>query len=226
MMRKMINILSHKRWIVAMMSAAVLVVAGIGTAIGNAPPQVTVPSGAELALPVLPSGTLAALFGALRAPAVDPTRVAPVVRSQLATAEVAREFGLALGSVRRVGTSDHPFYLVPGSRGLCLFLDDGTSVCSANLDALKRNGLSFSMVPAPSGRITDGMNTIGSGTITTYGIAPDGVASIDALTSDGQDVPAMMGLGAYTLQTDHPITTMSLHSAKATWQTVPGGANG
>lgn len=204
----------------AALAVAVAVVAvSFASSTSSSAPPTRVPAASPVSI-----RAQTAAFGALRGPAASPDDLPFGLRAQLSAPD--QDVGVSLLDVHAVHAGGREFYVGAGDQGLCIFLDDGGSVCSPNIESLKRNGLSFSVVPPAPGRVSPDMNIIGPGTITTYGIAPDGVASIDALTSDGRVVSADLSQGAYVINSAKPVTKMSFHSANATWQTVPGGADG
>lgn len=215
---------SLKRRIAGLVAVTVLIAAGAATAIGRVPSHRTTRSRPDLAATPMPAAALTASFSVLRAPIADPSAVPETVRDQLGTDGEVRTYGVDLSTVHIAEPGGHQIYVAPGTRGLCVLLRAGGGVCSGNFAALVHAGLSFSVVPTPSGPISSNGSTIGSGLITTYGLAPDGVTSVEGVTADGRHVPAAMNLGAYVLRSDSPVARLRFHTARATWQTTPGSS--
>ncbi|MCW2985263.1 MAG: hypothetical protein JWR63_2833 [Conexibacter sp.] len=158
-------------------------------------------------------------FGDLRKPAA--ASVSSAVREQIATGpDVVRAYGLDLAQVRSVGAGGRSFYLAPARNGLCLFLEDGTSVCNGHLGDVTRYGISVAVVPPGSGPAGPNMKSpIGPGDITTFGVVPDGVTQVVGSTTSGKDVDATINGNAYVLVTDAPVLKTTFRSVSSSWTT-------
>lgn len=155
------------------------------------------------------------LFAALRAPATE--SVPAIVREQtIAGPEAAvRAFGPDVTQARSAEVDGKQLFLIPGQNGLCLFLADGTSLCTADLATVAKDGITLAVVPPAPGPVKDLDNPIGDGTITTLGFMPDGVNEVVATTEDGHTARAAVTNNAFLLKTTSPV-------ARTTLKTVGG----
>ena len=189
---------------------AALAVAGVSSAAllddgASAPGPAGVAPVASAPLTSVPEDQ-ARVFGVLRRPAA--TSVPAEVRAQFVPgAPGLSNVGADLAQARSVTAGGRTFYVVPGSKGICLVLPDGGSVCSADLPAVARNGLSVSVVPPAPGPVKDMGSTIGPGTIVTYGLAPDDVTDVVGTQEAGASVKAQTHDNAYILESDGPLIT-------------------
>jgi hypothetical protein len=135
-------------------------------------------------------------FGALRGPA------------SLQHSDVLRRYGQGLQSVggnvalaRAVtpagGESQSPWYLIPGTNGVCFF--DGTAgECASDADA--RAGRLFMIKYEPSGDSPFPKVKPGEAMPSTViGIAPDGVDTVSARDADGTPVIAPVMNNTYSI---------------------------
>lgn len=147
-----------------------------------------------------------AIFGVLKAP---PTHELPSAISRTISdgPPVYKALGIDVTQAREVGPDMAPFFIVPGTSGICLFMTDGGSVCSQRLDRVATYGLSVDVVnpaPRPGGSIDP------TGFVVTYGVAPDGFSAVTAVTSGGKQVTAGTSRNGYLLATDGPIASRTL----------------
>lgn len=114
--------------------------------------------------------------------------------------------------VRRSDVASHTMYLAPIEDGLCIFIADGSSVCSQHLEAIAKSGLALELVPPIPGRI-DPVNPPEQpavGPVTVYGVAPDGIASVEATTATGEIVTSPVADNAFVIVTDRPVVDIKM----------------
>jgi hypothetical protein len=206
----------------AVLVAALVVVgvasAGFGRSGPLGPPVLTgVPEGGLAAVPA----EQAEAFGALRSPATPATAVAPAVKAQIATGpDGIRAFGPDLAQARALTAAGRRFYLVPAQKGICLFLEDGSSACTEHIDGVARYGLALALVPPGAGRVGPGTNPIGAGEIVTSGVIGDSVTAVVGHTVSGEEVAATVNGNAYVLVTDEPVAETEFRTPDASWSSA------
>lgn len=175
-----------------------------------------VPLVAALALPASASatshGTLhgrvpareRAIFHAFKRPAVRslPKRV----RRAIARAAQFEATGADPTQARQVGTAEHPLYLVPGTEGICLILDNG-SICSSDLGHVAAYGLGVDVVHATTN--PDG-TTNQFGDVVAVGVAPDGYDAVSVTTLAGATASGAIVNNSYRVPTNGPIVSREL----------------
>lgn len=209
------NIKAHKSWI-AVLAILLVAVAGGTAALGSSPAPV-VPSTPPVAQAV-PAGALTSMFGALRTPAASVADISPAIQQQFTVSGPVQRFGIALSNLHAVGPSDHRFYVGSGPGGLCVFIPDGSNFCTADLDGLRKLGVEMSDVPPSTGAGTDDMKPIDPGaSVITYGIAPDGVTSVEGQTPTGDTATTPLVNNAYVLTTSTPVRHITFHTISSSW---------
>jgi hypothetical protein len=152
------------------------------------------------------------LFGALRQPAA--AAIPAAVRAQFVSgAPGIATVGADVAQARSVSAGGRSFYVVPGSKGICLVLEDGVSACSDDLAAVARNGLSVAEIPPASGPVKGMDDPVGPGTVITYGLVPDGTTGVAAAVKGGDAPKAEMTGNAYVIETDAPLVSATLEQA-------------
>jgi hypothetical protein len=122
-------------------------------------------------------------------------------------------FAIDPSQVRRTDVSGQAIYVAPMAGGLCVFIADGSSACSEDLDSIAKDGLGLQDVPPIRGPINPmdpASIAAPSGPTTLYGIAPDGVDSVAATTTSGAKADATVHDNAFIVVTDHPIVNLEL----------------
>jgi hypothetical protein len=141
-----------------------------------------------------------AIFSVLKHPAVKhlPKRVSRA----LALNRAVRQLGIDLTQARRVGTASKPFYLLPGARGICLVLADGSSACTGNLASVASDGLAVD-VANPT---TNSDGTVDpTGDITALGLAADGFTAATVTTDSGATATGAITSNSYVIHTNGAI---------------------
>jgi hypothetical protein len=209
----------RKSWI-ALMAIVLLagVVTGGSAALGSSPAPVL--ASAPPVTQALPAGALTSMFGALRTPAASVADIPSVVQGQFTRSDPIRRFGIDLADLHTVGPPDHQFYVGSGPGGLCVILPDpdGSSFCTADLAGLRKLGVEMQEVPPSTGAGTDDVRPIDPGaSIVTYGIAPDGVTSVQGQTSSGNTANTALANNAYVLVTKTPVWRLTFHTSSGSW---------
>lgn len=211
----MINKIS-RTWGLLLVGVVALAVIGGNVAFGSDPATKTgtVPPVAQ----TVPTGALPALIGALRTPATSVAAVSPTVRNYFAFNDSAHRAGIDLANLHEVGSAEHRFYVGVGAGGLCLFLPDGGSFCTADIDGIKKRGLEVSVVPTSTNPGTDDMRPLYPGaSVVTYGIARDGVTSVEGQTPEGLTGDTPLVNNAYVLTTRTPVQHITFHTPGGSW---------
>lgn len=141
------------------------------------------------------------IFHVLKRPALK--RLPKRVSRTLAHSPIARQVGADPNQVRQVGTTAQPFYLVPGTDGVCLVLSDGGSVCTRNLAWVTSYGLAVDIVNATTN--PDGTVNL-TGDVTALGVAPDGFAAATVTTEPGATATGTITNNSYVIHTSGAIT--------------------
>jgi hypothetical protein len=169
-------------------SATSAAVAGSGSPARSSPLHGRVPA-AQLAI-----------FHVLKRPALRklPRRVSRA----LAQSPAAHQMGADPNQARQVGTATKPFYLVPGTQGICLVLSDGGSVCTRNLTWVASYGLEVDVVN-PTTNPDGSVNQWGD--VTVFGVAPDGFTAATVTTDSGATVTGAIRNNSYVIHANGPI---------------------
>jgi hypothetical protein len=165
-----------------------------------------------------------AIFSALKGPAVHELPP-PIVRS-LSSGKSYEDLGIDGTQARLLGpfpTPAQPLYLIPGKRGICLFLNDGGSVCTAQLSWVAAYGISVDLVDPPK---VNADGTLGLPThVISLGAVPDGFTTVTAATIGGRSFTAGVINNGYLMETDGAIASGSrtLSGPGLASVTDPGG---
>jgi hypothetical protein len=150
----------------------------------------------------------ARLFDVLRQPAA--TAVPAEVRAQFANGGPGvSAVGADIAQARSVTVGGRSFYIVPGSKGICLVLPDGGNACTDDLGKVARTGLALAVVPPAPGPVKDMNDPVGPGTVVTYGLVPDGITGVAATAESGGSVKAEINGNAYVIKSDSPLVSGS-----------------
>jgi hypothetical protein len=152
------------------------------------------------AVPATVSVAQRAAFSALRQPAASSV---PAQLTTWASSPAVARYGpnpaLARAVVPPDGSAAEPWYLIPGTGSVCLWVDGGTTCTSTENAATK--GISLQFIPPNQKSTTSPLPPPGTPVVSTVdGIAPDGVNSVQAITKSGADeAKAPSGNGSFTI---------------------------
>jgi hypothetical protein len=154
----------------------------------------------------------AALFATLKE---VPDRSIPAAVGREITFMPTSPAGFAIdpSQVHARSVAGHDLYVAPMTDGLCVFIKDGSSVCSRDLDQIGENGLWLAVVPPVPGRIDPAnppTGLVGSGVTTIYGVVPDGVHAVVVTTATGGHVTSSVEDNAFVVVTDRPVVGVAL----------------
>jgi hypothetical protein len=122
-------------------------------------------------------------------------------------------FAIDPSQVHGRSVAGRDLYVAPMTDGLCVFIMDGSSVCSRDLDQIAKNGLWLAVVPPVPGRIDPAnppTDLVGPGVTTISGVAPDGVQAVVATTVTGGHLTSSVEDNAFVVVADPPVVSISL----------------
>jgi hypothetical protein len=135
-----------------------------------------------------------------------------------------KQLGIDYTEARRLDVANVRFYLIPGQRGICLFMTDGGSVCSADLAWVARYGLNVNLVPPPAGGV-DLTSAPGTpGPVLALGVVPRGITAVTVTATSGETVTAEQAGEAYVGLTRSAIASRTLTGPGLDPVTDPAGA--
>lgn len=152
-----------------------------------------------------PALAAADAFGILRQPAAK--SIPTALTSLSASGDQLRAMGVDLAQTRSVNAGDRVFYVVPGSKAMCIFGPDGGGACARDLDAVRKHGMAVTYRPPQEGNWWEvartGVGDQPKATV-TYGLAPDGVRSVSIPTLSGRAAAAQMNGNAWVVESVEP----------------------